>query len=205
MKSSVMLAAAALLAGAGCALMGPEYAETAEYDLAHPAAEVPPLPVAVRFGVFRNVSGADRRFLIRTADDRMLTDEYNRWLVSPELLIERRLRAAMPDPEKVRRSGETVRLGGTVYRFELDQQRKLAVVGVDYSARLAGGASLERNILCEAPIRDDSPAAAVRAMSTAVEKSAAAAKLLVEELLKNGTEKANASSEKNEIKTNVNP
>ena len=169
--------ATALLAAAGCALMGPEYVEPAEYDLAQPpAAESASLSAPVRFGVFRNVSGADRRFLIRAEDDRMLTDEYNRWLVSPELLIERRLRAAMPDPEEIRRSGETVRLGGTVYRFELDRKRKLAVVGVDYSARLSDGASLERNTLCEAPIRDDSPAAAVRAMSEAVERSAAAAK-----------------------------
>lgn len=129
--------ATALLAAAGCALMGPEYVEPAEYDLAQPpSAESASLSAPVRFGVFRNVSGADRRFLIRAEDDRMLTDEYNRWLVSPELLIERRLRAAMPDPEEIRRSGETVRLGGTVYRFELDRKRKLAVVGVDYSARL---------------------------------------------------------------------
>ena len=176
--------ATALLAAAGCALMGPEYVEPAEYDLAQPpSAESASLSAPVRFGVFRNVSGADRRFLIRAEDDRMLTDEYNRWLVSPELLIERRLRAAMPDPEEIRRSGETVRLGGTVYRFELDRKRKLAVVGV----------SLERNTLCEAPIRDDSPAAAVRAMSEAVERSAAAAKQLVLELLKGAGEEKPAS------------
>ncbi len=186
--------ATALLAAAGCALMGPEYVEPAEYDLAQPpAAESASLSAPVRFGVFRNVSGAVRRFLIRAEDDRMLTDEYNRWLVSPELLIERRLRAAMPDPEEIRRSGETVRLGGTVYRFELDRKRKLAVVGVDYSARLSDGASLERNTLCEAPIRDDSPAAAVRAMSEAVERSAAAAKQLVLELLKGAGEEKPAS------------
>ena len=100
---------------------------------------------------------------------------------------------AMPDPEEIRRSGETVRLGGTVYRFELDRKRKLAVVGVDYSARLSDGASLERNTLCEAPIRDDSPAAAVRAMSEAVERSAAAAKQLVLELLKGAGEEKPAS------------
>ena len=99
----------------------------------------------------------------------------------------------MPDPEEIRRSGETVRLGGTVYRFELDRKRKLAVVGVDYSARLSDGASLERNTLCEAPIRDDSPAAAVRAMSEAVERSAAAAKQLVLELLKGAGEEKPAS------------
>lgn len=193
MKIAAMLTAAALLAAAGCALMGPEYVEPAEYDLADPVEGARPMAAMVRFGVFRNVSGADRRFLIRAEDDRMLTDEYNRWLVSPELLIERRLRAAMPDPEEIRRSGETVRLGGTVYRFELDRKRKLAVVGVDYSARLSDGASLERNTLCEAPIRDDSPAAAVRAMSEAVERSAAAAKQLVLELLKGAGEEKPAS------------
>ncbi len=188
--------AVALLAWtAGCALMGPGYVEPAEYDLADPPEEARPMAAMVRFGVFRNVSGADRRFLIRAENDRMLTDEYNRWLVSPELLIERRLRAAMPDPAEIRRSGETVRLSGTVYRFELNRKRKLAVVGVDYSARLPGGASLERSTLCEAPLRDDSPASAVRAMSLAVEKSTAAAKLLVTELLRNEAESAKASPE----------
>ena len=52
--------ATALLAAAGCALMGPEYVEPAEYDLAQPpAAESASLSAPVRFGVFRNVSGAD--------------------------------------------------------------------------------------------------------------------------------------------------
>lgn len=189
MKVSAMLTAAALLAAAGCALMGPEYVEPAEYDLAQPVKRAEPMAAMVRFGVFRNVSGADRRFLIREENNRMLTDEYNRWLVSPELLIERRLRAAMPDPEKQAQLDEAVRLSGTVYRFEIDRGGRKAVVGVDYSARFSG-ASLERNTLCEAPLGDDSPAAAVRAMSEAVEKSAAEAKQLVAALLKQEAAKA---------------
>ena len=193
--------ATALLAAAGCALMGPEYVEPAEYDLAQPpAAESASLSAPVRFGVFRNVSGADRRFLIRAEDDRMLTDEYNRWLVSPELLIERRLRAAMPDPEEVRGNSEVVRLSGTVYRFEFDRRRKRAVVGVNYSARLSDGGRLERDAFYEVPMRDDSPATAFLAMSAAVEKSAAAARMLVQELLKEAGEKAPAP-ETNETKT----
>ena len=193
--------ATALLAAAGCALMGPEYVEPAEYDLAQPpAAESASLSAPVRFGVFRNVSGADRRFLIRAEDDRMLTDEYNRWLVSPELLIERRLRAAMPDPEEVRGNSEVVRLSGTVYRFEFDRRRKRAVVGVNYSARLSDSGRLERDAFYEVPMRDDSPATAVQAMSAAVEKSAAAARMLVQELLKEAGEKAPAP-ETNETKT----
>lgn len=130
----------------------------------------------------------------------MLTDEYNRWLVSPELLIERRLRAAMPDPEEVRGNSEVVRLSGTVYRFEFDRRRKRAVVGVNYSARLSDGGRLERDAFYEVPMRDDSPATAVQAMSAAVEKSAAAARMLVQELLKEAGEKAPAP-ETNETKT----
>ena len=202
MKKVVMtMLTAALFAAAGCALMGPEYVEPAEYDLAQPPSEeIAPLPVPVRFGVFRNVSGADRRFLVREENDRMLTDEYNRWLVSPELLIERRLRAAMPDPEEVRGNSEVVRLSGTVYRFEFDRRRKRAVVGVNYSARLSDGGRLERDAYYEVPMRDDSPATAVQAMSAAVEKSAAAARMLVQELLKEAGEKAPAP-ETNETKT----
>ena len=71
----------------GCVLMGPSYTEPVDFDLGVPAAEaVRPAALPIRFGVFRNLSGSNRGFLVRESGDRLSSDEYNRWLLSPELL-----------------------------------------------------------------------------------------------------------------------
>lgn len=162
---------------AGCALMSPTYIEPKEYDLAVPA---DPL-TGVRFELtgFRNLSGSDRRFLYRETNERMLSDDYNRWLLTPDLMLERQLyKALFPRETRSRGDGRLLRLGGTVYRFEFDRTNKTAILTVDYTIRVftdrrpAGGGSL--SVTTEKPIAGDTPAAAAAAMSECVAESIAA-------------------------------
>lgn len=85
---------------AGCALMSTSYVEPAEYDLSVPEKPLP--EVRFELGTFRNLSGSDRRFLYRESDGKMFSDDYNRWLLSPDLMLERQLHRALSPREEVR-------------------------------------------------------------------------------------------------------
>ncbi len=101
--------AAVLLAGcvAGCFS---NYQPCAEYDLAPVKAHY---SQPFEYGVFRNISGADRRFLYRNANQ-VDFDEYNRWISSPEVLIMRALGGGFSDVEP---RPDSPKLDLTVSRF----------------------------------------------------------------------------------------
>ena len=168
------------LLAAGCALFGTGYTEPNDFDLAAPSAtDVAPTTEPVRFGVFRNLSGSDRRFLVRLEGDRMQTDEYNRWLLVPELLLERRFRAELPLPETFAADTPEIKLDCAIYRFEFDRVRQQAVLELTLTARTRGH-DRHRQLRFEVPIDGDTPEAAVGAMSAAAARAATAARQLVE-------------------------
>lgn len=168
----------------GCALISTNYIEPGEYDLSVPAEPL----TAVRFelGTFRNLSGSDRRFLYREQAERMLSDDYNRWLLTPDLMLERQLQKALfPRETRSNDNGLFLRLGGTIYRFEFDRRSKTAILTVDYTIRIfvdrrtTGSGSL--CVTTEKPIDGDTPAAAAAAMSECVADSIAAVRKFLAE------------------------
>ena len=140
--------------------------EPAEYDLSVPEKPLP--EVRFELGTFRNLSGSDRRFLYRESDGKMFSDDYNRWLLSPDLMLERQLHRALSPREEVRtggRNGRFLRLSGTIYRCEFDRGQKKAVLSVDYTVRVYVDRRPVRtenlNVSTEQPIRGNTPAAAL--------------------------------------------
>ena len=96
------------------------------------------LPCRVGFLLFRNLSGSDRRFLYRYENNQVSGHEFSRWLLDPELLLERFLR------EEIRGDGnESVRVRGVITSFEFDVPEQLAVLSVDFT--LYGG-GIERPV-----------------------------------------------------------
>ncbi len=178
-----VLALPVLLASGGCSIFPEPAPPVPEYDFA-PGAKLEPLAVPVRIGVIRNLSGSDRRFLFRQADNRMEANEFRRWLLSPDLLIERRLRAdfstfgegAKGDALKPRDA--YVRFDGTLVRFEFDAAGKRAELGMDYTLKLYLDGALKRTVtgsrLFSVPVEGSSAAAEAAAMSRAVDELAAA-------------------------------
>ncbi len=162
---------AVLMIGGGCVLFSEPYIEPAEYDLAAPGPEVVPEPVAVpvEFGVFRNLSGSDRRFLVRIDGDRLQSDEYNRWLLIPEQLIVRHLYEALPGSADC---GTPVRINAVIYRFEFDRNRQEAVFCARFTLRRAA-TEVQVDTAVRTPMADASPEAAVAAMSSCLAKAAA--------------------------------
>jgi len=184
--TGTMLAACGLLLPllSGCALMSSNYIEPKEYDLSVPAE--PLTDVQFEVGTFRNLSGSDRRFLYREKAERMLSDDYSRWLLTPDLMLERQLHKAL-FPRETRNSdnGRLLRLSGTIYRFEFDRENKTAILTVNYNIRIfvdrrpMGGGSL--SVTTEKPIEGDTPASAAAAMSGCVADSIAAVRKFLTE------------------------
>lgn len=119
--------AALMLLGTGCILTRNDYVENSEFDLELPKYQGGNL----RIGVFKNLSGSDRRLLVRRGDGQVEPLEYQRWLLSPELLLQRCIYAAfdiVPD-----NAASVPRLNAVIYRFEFDERDGKAHLAVDFT------------------------------------------------------------------------
>ena len=177
--AAVSLAVAALIGG--CLFSQNDYVESEEFDLALPKKAAGP---ALRVGVFKNLSGSDRRFLVRRGDGQVAALEYQRWRLSPELMLQRCVYGAFriaPDNDEAR-----PRLNAVVYRFEFDERENQACLAVDFllpgnACADAGNSASPLAVRAEfaVPVKDtgDLGAARAAAMSEcarlAVEKLAA--------------------------------
>ena len=122
---AVGLAVLALL-GAGCIFSRNDYVENAEFDLELPKRQCG----ALRLGVFKNLSGSDRRFLMRRGDGQVVPLEYLRWRLSPELLLQRCIYGAFE--VKADNAEKVSRLNAVIYRFEFDERDNKAHLAVDF-------------------------------------------------------------------------
>lgn len=176
----------------GCGIFASHYRETREYDLAPVASNADGKLPQVRFGVFRNFSGAGLPLLFREEGSRVRTDVYNRWLMSPELMFERELRRALGPADESGKAGCYVRLSGTLFKFEIDAVRSRAVLEVEFSAAFYRDRVLQRTenaaSTFETPLKNDSIEAASEAMSHCVGEAAAFAAKLVKKAVESGAE-----------------
>ena len=130
MKKLFMCGLAALAVfGAGCVFSRNDYVENAEFDLdLQQRSDKTP---AVRIGVFKNLSGSDRRFMVRRSDGQVVSLEYQRWRLEPELLLMRCIYGAF-QVNGAEAEG-TPRLNAVIYRFEFDERDGKAHLAVDFS------------------------------------------------------------------------
>ena len=125
-KLSAIFLAALVLSGTGCVFSRNAYVENAEFDLELPK----PVGGKVRLGVFKNLSGSDRRVMMRRGDGQVVSLEYQRWRLSPELLFQRCVYGAF---EVAADNAEEVsRLNAVIYRFEFDERDNRAHLAVDF-------------------------------------------------------------------------
>jgi len=156
-----------LLTVPGC-FFGGSAPETLVFDLAGKAGKKMDLPCGVHFLFFRNLSGSDRRFLLRMPDGRVISDEFSRWLLDPELMLERFLR------DRIGGEGPSpVRIRGVITRFEMDLKRNKALLAADFELR-DGDRTAQVSCLSEKDIKADpfDAAAAAKAMGLCAEEAA---------------------------------
>lgn len=131
-KSHWFLAAASVgmvFAVAGCIFSQNAYIENSEFDLALPAFDKSATQITL--GVFQNLSGSDRRYLRRRRDGQMVKEEYLRWLMAPELMLQRCMYGAFSvDPEGA--ADQLPRVSCHLYRFEFDDNTVAAKLSAEF-------------------------------------------------------------------------
>ena len=177
MKKLLAAGAAALaLSGAGCIFGTNDYVANTEFDLALPK-NIP--GCSVRMGVFKNLSGSDRRFMMRRGDGQVASLEYLRWRMSPELLLQRCVYGAF---SVVEGDNGVPLLNATVYCFEFDEREKTAHLAADFDLLDFSGVCRTVRVDVAVPVKpsEDPGAERAAAMSEcarqAVEKLAGALK-----------------------------
>ena len=136
-KSRLFLAAVAaslVFAVTGCIFSQNAYIESSEFDLSLPKFEKTVAPVSL--GVFQNLSGADSRYLVRQRDGQLVKREYLRWVMAPELLLQRGMYGAFTvDPYG---DAAQPRIGCLLYRFEFDEGAGAAKFSAEFFIELDG-------------------------------------------------------------------
>ena len=167
-KTSLILAAAGVAAAvAGCVFSQNEYIENVDFALTMPAYDKTVKPVAL--GVFQNLSGADKRYLCRSRDGRMTKREYLRWMMSPELLLQRSMYGAFTvDPFG---GDKAPRIGCVLYRFEFDEADAAAKFSAEFFVERDGKRQVIRVDESE-PLKGElTGASGAAAMSVCVERA----------------------------------
>ena len=128
-KLSLVLAALGVAAVvAGCVFSQNAYIENSDFDLALPAFDKS--AGTMTLGVFQNLSGADSRYLFRQRDGQLVKREYLRWVMAPELLLQRGMYGAFTvDPYG---SEKLPRVGCTLFRFEFDESGAAAKFSAEF-------------------------------------------------------------------------
>ena len=135
----------------GCVFTPYTYVENSEFDLKLPAFDRE--ASQIRLGVFKNLSGSDRRFLCRRPDGRMVSMEYQRWLLSPELLLQRCMYAAFAvDSGTAGGDSAAAQVSCVLYRFEFDERDNAAKLSADFVV-LRGGTSRLVRVDASAPVQ----------------------------------------------------
>ena len=178
MKKILMSAAFAsvLLAAGGCIFTSNPYVENAEFDLELPKLEGKASPTPIRLGVFKNLSGSDRRFLVRRGDGQVVPLEYQRWRLSPELMLMRCLYGAFHI--RGQEAIDLPQVSAIVYRFEFDERDGKAHFAADFMLThpsLHSAPTVRVDVAVPVQGSDDPAAARAAAMSKC-------AKLAIDEL-----------------------
>ena len=169
MKSfwSAMILGAALLLGSGCIFWQNKVQETQDYDpvSGERGAEA---PAGLVYGSFRNVSGSDRRFMVRLEGGQVGHAEYTRWLNSPEFLMERAFFRWMPLASAPADPTAGQQLDCTLTRFDFEHGN--AVLAADFELRNRRGGERMIHTEYRVPVNGDSPTAMTTAMTTAMKQ-----------------------------------
>lgn len=164
-KSLSAVALLSLLLAGGCVFTPNTYVENSEFDLKLPK-QVKSAPI--RLGVFKNLSGADQRFMVRRGDGRVVSLEYQRWRLSPELMLMRCMYGAFN--VAAQNADGVPQVNAVIYRFEFDENA--ARLAVDFTIAVASiaavGPTVRVNVAVPVKASGDSAAARAAAMSECV-------------------------------------
>jgi len=122
----------------------------------------------LKVGSFAVTGPYKQEMVYRTEKNELEKDPYNKWALTPDILLRRYLKMSFPG-ETSREPGTAIT--GNILSFEADVVKKEVLFTVEYritSQENSSAAVLEKNVSFKAKLDDVSPEAFARAMSQAV-------------------------------------
>lgn len=175
------------LLGSGCFFGQNDFVPPSDYDLA-PSGNAAAMAVPVEFGTFRNISGTDRRMAVRRSGSRVEHDEYNRWLLPPEVMMRRLLAGNMPQNNSADAAADAVRVDCVLRRFDFDAAARKAQIAADFRIRY-GNRIVRKSIAKSSPWQSDSAEARAAAMNDAAQAVAVEVRNIIAGLPEKGKNK----------------
>ena len=112
---------------AGCLFPRAEYEKTNYFAVGEPeAVKISGAHIAV--GFFNNVTCTTQRIIYRK-EYTVFMDNYNKWSQSPDFMVKAYLEGAFENHETAKKYD----LNGSIFIFEIDLERKQAVLGIRYT------------------------------------------------------------------------
>lgn len=162
----VLMIPVAVLMIAGCVFTKERFTPVRYYDIGNP--EAVKSPICLKVGSFAVTGPYRQEMIYRTEKNELLRDQYNKWALTPDILLRRYLKMSYPG-ETSRESG--VAITGNILAFEADILEKEVLFTVEYRITAQANpnaAALEKTSAFRAKLDDTSPEAFARAMSHAV-------------------------------------
>ena len=164
--SRLLIISVAVLMLTGCVFTKERFKPVRYYDIGNPMEAKS--PVCLKVGSFTVTGPYKQEMIYRTEENELSKDQYNKWALTPDILLRRYLKMSFP--------GETLKepvtsITGNILSFEADVVKKEVLFTVEYRITSQGNSNaavLEKNMSFKAKLDDASPEAFARAMSRAV-------------------------------------
>lgn len=162
----LLMISIAVLTLTGCIFTKEKFNAVRYYDIGNP--EVAKSPICLKVGSFSITGPYKQDMIYRTEKNELIRDQYNKWALTPDVLLRRYLKMSFPG-ESSKESGFTIT--GNILSFEADVQKKEVLFTVEYRIEAQTGSNvavLEKTSTFKAKLDGNSPEAFASAMSRAV-------------------------------------
>ena len=162
----IAMIALAVLFLSGCVFTKEKFNPVRYYDIGNP--ESAKSPICLKVGAFTVTGPYKQDMIYRTDKNELIRDQYNKWALTPDILLRRYLKMSFPG-ESSKESGLTI--SGNILSFEADVLKKEVLFTLEYRITAQPGlnaAALEKTATFKAKLDDPSPEAYAMAMSHAV-------------------------------------
>ena len=194
----------------GCIFSVP-YKEVGYYDLNSPA-KILPAGATVKVDIFKNIEPGKYKMVYRDGESRVIVDDYNKWVQTPDLMVSRYLQAAFSN-DKVTEGQEAseFEISGTVFMFAIDLKSRKTSLGASYKITSIHSGSeteaLSNSCVLTAAFEKEDPADFAKAMSDCAAMLAQRLKADIDYLMKkeNIPATVNNPDVKEKVKPNSEP
>lgn len=145
------------------------YHETQNFDLAQ-ARPCCPDKVVIEVKDFENLSGAGLKMRYRAEQYRIVIDNYNKWVQTPDVMISRYFMAAFSQPGGSMLDERSYILSGALNAFDINLTTKTVLIQItcQLKERKTGSIKLRKEFSASASFQQDSPVEFAEAASKAV-------------------------------------